>query len=170
MNELSDTKVYAPQIRARLGTAAHFETTQTEVARTSTRCCFWVRSCAVNELKFAFDTVTPAPQRRKCHPCAPMSPPMSPLRRERVEVEVRHRHPCVGWCYQLGGDNMSVLSAFIILPADNSTANSGVRHRHPCARMSKMTGARLALIGCTSRIVKSFRSRRSFISSPLWTP
>ena len=26
------------------------------------------------------------------------------------------------------------------------------------------------LIGCTSCIVKSFRSRRSFISSPLWTP
>ena len=27
-----------------------------------------------------------------------------------------------------------------------------------------------SLIGCTSCIIKSFRSRRSFISSPLWTP
>jgi len=27
-----------------------------------------------------------------------------------------------------------------------------------------------SLIGCTSCIVKCFRSRSSFISSPLWTP
>ena len=27
-----------------------------------------------------------------------------------------------------------------------------------------------SLIGCTSCIVKSFRSRRFFISSPVWTP
>ena len=40
--------------------------------------------------------------------------------------------------------------------------SSGEVHQLPLANHS-------SLIGCTSCIVKSFRSRSSFISSPLWT-
>ena len=40
----------------------------------------------------------------------------------------------------------------------------------PCNESKEEEEEGSSLIGCTSCVVKSFRSRSSFISSPLWTP
>jgi len=73
-----------------------------------------------------------------------------PLVRERVGVvqEGRSCQPLLGLCYQLGGDNVSVLSALISLPADNMQPPPASPHpdqssRSPVQRDSENGGATL---------------------------
>ena len=51
---------------------------------------------------------------------APRKFPAGSIARKYARGPHRRITPCIGLCYQLGGDNISVLSAVISLPADNN--------------------------------------------------